>query len=166
MNSATDPITLGAPSSPAASDRQCPAVRIRRLAVLDRDDLVVQALGERTDPAAVDDHLLALVGQLAHWRDDRGGAGAPHLLQRAPPVGRRGSVESRVTPGRMVPVRGGVMISSSIFTMMFMVPTSSRYLRCTPSSHSTWVKPSCLASSLAKRLAAELAPVLALPSPP
>src|SRR5215510_6910781 len=51
------------PSSPGTSDRQRPAVRIRRLAVLDRDDRVVQALGERPDPAAVDHHLLALVGQ-------------------------------------------------------------------------------------------------------
>jgi len=70
-------------------------------------------------------------------------------LTLSPHVRSRARVESRVTPGRMVPVRGGVMISSPIFTMMFMVPTSSRYFRWTPSSQSTWVNPSCLASSLA-----------------
>ena len=35
-------------------------------------------------------------------------------------------IEFRVTPSRMVPASGGVITSSPIFTMMFMVPTSSR----------------------------------------
>ena len=75
-------------------------------------------------------------------------------LALSPQSRSRVSTESRVTPGRMVPPSAGVITSSPIFTMMFMVPTSSMYLRCTPSSHSTWVKPSCLASSPAMRLAA------------
>jgi hypothetical protein len=49
----------------------------------------------------------------------------------------------------MVPASGGVITSSSIRSMMLEVPTSSMYLCCTPSSHSTCVKPSCLASSAA-----------------
>jgi len=57
------------------------------------------------------------------------------------------SAESRVTPAKIVPPAGGVMTSPSIFSMMFIVPTSSMYLRSRPSSHSTCVKPSCLASS-------------------
>ena len=65
------------------------------------------------------------------------------------------STESRVTPGRIVLVlSGGVRTSSPIRIMMFMVPTSSTYFRCAPSSHSTWVKPDAWASSAASRLAA------------
>ena len=61
---------------------------------------------------------------------------------------RRVSTESRVTPGRIVPVEsGGVRTSSPIRIMMFMVPTSSRYFRWAPSSQSTCVKPAWCASS-------------------
>src|SRR4026208_1235884 len=131
------------------SDRPRPAVRVRRLAVLDRHDRVVEALGERTDLAAVDHHPLALVGQLAHRRDDRGGAAAPPPPPRAPPLGhgprpwpspassidawraltgnphlrKSARVESRVTTGKMVPVSGGGVISSPTFPSMFTVPT-------------------------------------------
>ena len=59
------------------------------------------------------------------------------------------SAVSRVTPARIVPDSGGVMTSSPILSMMLEVPTSSMYLCWTPSSHSTWVKPSCFASSAA-----------------
>src|SRR6266436_3250188 len=69
------------------SDLHGPAVGIRRLAVLDPHDGVVEALGELSDLRAVDDHALALVGELPDGRDDGGGAGAPDLLQGAPLVG-------------------------------------------------------------------------------
>src|SRR5215471_17121878 len=68
------------------SDLDGPAVRIRRLAILDAHDRVVQPLGERADLAVVDYHPLALVGQLADGRDDGRRTGAPHFLERAAPV--------------------------------------------------------------------------------
>src|SRR4026208_387389 len=67
------------------SDRQRPAVRVRRLAVLDRHDRVVEALGERTDLAAVDHHPLALVGQPAHPPHDPRPAAAAGAAGPAPP---------------------------------------------------------------------------------
>src|SRR4029077_18830449 len=79
VNSATEPII----DSLATSDRERPAIGVRGLAVLDGHDGVVELLGERPDLAPVDHHLLALVGQLAHRRDHRGGAGAPQLLPPA-----------------------------------------------------------------------------------
>src|SRR6266566_2348051 len=63
------------------SDRERPAVGIGCLPVLDGHDGVIEPLGQRPDLAAVDHHLPALVGQLAHRRDDRRGAGSPRLVQ-------------------------------------------------------------------------------------
>ena len=71
----------------------------------------------------------AQTSSIETWRSR---TGRPHSRKSV-------STESRVTPGRIAPVSGGVATSSPIFTMMFMVPTSSRYRRWTPSSHSTWV---------------------------
>src|SRR6185503_15865669 len=62
-------------------DLEGPAMRIRKLAVLDAHDGVVQPLGERPDAAVLDHHLVPAVGQLAHRRDDGGGAGAEHFLE-------------------------------------------------------------------------------------
>src|SRR5260370_19835834 len=69
-NSATEAIIVGAAAG-ARSDRERPAIGVRGLAVLDGHDGVVELLGERSDLAPVDHHLLALVGQLAHRRDHR-----------------------------------------------------------------------------------------------
>src|SRR3972149_5025706 len=56
--------------SMAPLDLEGPAMGIGRLPVLDPHDGVVEPLGQRADLAAVDDNLLALVGKLAHRRDD------------------------------------------------------------------------------------------------
>ena len=45
----------------------------------------------------------------------------------------------RVIPGRTEPVSSGVTTVSPIWNITFMEPTSSIYLRWTPSSHSTWL---------------------------
>ena len=45
---------------------------------------------------------------------------------------------ARVTPGRMLPFRAGVTTLPPILKKMFIEPTSSIYLRSTPSSQSTW----------------------------
>src|SRR5678816_3414464 len=65
------------------SDDSRPSVRVRRGAVLDTHDGVVQLLREGTGAASVDGDPFVLVGQLAHGRDDRRGAGGPGLLERA-----------------------------------------------------------------------------------
>ena len=45
----------------------------------------------------------------------------------------------RVMPGSTVPVHGAVRTTPPILKKQFMLPTSSTYLRSTPSSHSTWL---------------------------
>ena len=42
-------------------------------------------------------------------------------------------------PGNTEPFRSGVRILPSTLNITFMEPTSSMYLRWTPSSHSTWL---------------------------
>src|SRR5688572_22783330 len=68
-------------------DLERPAVRVRRPGVLDAHDGVVESLRQRPDAAVLDDHSPAPVGQLAHRRDDGGGAGAEHFRQLSIPVG-------------------------------------------------------------------------------
>src|SRR5439155_7080279 len=63
-------------------DQNRPAVGVGRGRVLDPDDRVVELLGQLADFPAVDDDALALVGELADGRDDRGRPGAPDLPQR------------------------------------------------------------------------------------
>jgi hypothetical protein len=77
----------------------------------------------------------------------RSDTGSPH-----PCAIRR--TESRVTPGRMEPDKGGVTISSPIMKKMFIVPTSSTSPRPSAESQSTWSYPLSLAFLAAKRLAA------------
>src|SRR5262245_7557425 len=60
-----------------------PAIGIRRAAVLDAHDRVVETLGQRSDLSTVDHHALTLVGQLPDGRDDRGRSRAPDLFECA-----------------------------------------------------------------------------------
>src|SRR5687767_9060386 len=64
-------------------DGDHPAAWIRRRTVLDAHDGIVQPLRDLTDLAPVDDDALSHVRQLAHRRNDGGGAGAPHFTERA-----------------------------------------------------------------------------------
>ena len=60
-----------------------PASGVFQLAGLDAGDGIVELLGQLADGAAIDGHDLIHIAQLAHGRDDSGGAGAPALLQSA-----------------------------------------------------------------------------------
>src|SRR5699024_11442733 len=60
--------------------------------------------------------------------------------------------ESLVTPGKILPVKAGVMISPSILKNTFILPTSSMYFFSTASSQSTCAYPSFSATSWALRL--------------
>src|SRR5258705_3263406 len=78
-----------------------PVVGIGGLRVLDAHDGVVELLGQRRGPPAVDDHALALVGELAHWRDDRRRARAEDFLEGARLVGRHHLVDGDLTLARL-----------------------------------------------------------------
>src|SRR5688500_3397940 len=74
----------GAMSGPPTSlDDHSPSVLVRRRAVLDGHDGVVELLRGLPDAPAVDDEPLALVGELADRRDDGGRPRRPHLAEAA-----------------------------------------------------------------------------------
>ncbi len=64
-------------------------------------------------------------------------------------------IESRVMPGRIVPVSGGVAREPSSYTKkMFMPPSSSTYRFSAVSRNTAWSQPCSAASAWAMRLLA------------
>ena len=78
-------------SRPALSDYEklksedfVPAVLVRDPAILDAGEGLIELHGQGADALAVTESNGAIaIGELADRRDDGGGAGAPHFLQRS-----------------------------------------------------------------------------------
>ena len=134
-----------------------------------------KSFGDRAAAAVADDEAAVGGPDLADRGDDRGRAageglaqpaarrvGAPLIVavallaHRAAFVSRASAmIESRVTPGRMVPPSGGVSIEPSSKTKNTFMPPSSSTHRCSAASrNTTWSQPCRIASAWATRLAA------------
>ena len=115
-------------ASTALFNRVGPAPVIGQLAPLNTRKSIVQMPGHVAYFSAVYGIFDVLIAKLAYRGNHRRSAAAPSLFKLA--------VFQRLAE-LVNAVSAGVTISPSILNITFIAPTSSMYLRSTPSSHKT-----------------------------